>query len=156
MFLQAKFAVVVTVLAISILLSAQTSSSTQSAAGKPQRATKLTKIPASYTPPSSGKAMYTAYCTSCHGEAGRGDGPAVSALKVQPTNLTLLAAKNHGIFPDSTVAAVLRGDNAAPAHGSKEMPVWGPVFLHMSKQDTGQMQMRVHNLTLYLGSIQQK
>jgi len=156
MFLKAKFAVVVTVLAVSISLSAQTSSSTQPAAAKRQPATKITKIPASYTPPSSGRAMYTAYCASCHGEAGRGDGPAVSALKVEPTNLTLLAAKNRGVFPDSTVAAVIRGDKPAPAHGSKEMPVWGPIFLHMSQHDPGQMQMRVHNLTLYLESIQRK
>jgi mono/diheme cytochrome c family protein len=99
--------------------------------------------------------MYTAYCASCHGANGKGDGPAAPALKVPPTNLTLIAAKNGGTFPDAHIAQVIRGDSATAAHGNKDMPVWGPVFLQMG-HNTAQVQQRISNLTKYLESIQQK
>jgi hypothetical protein len=102
--------------------------------------------------------MYMAYCASCHGQDGEGNGPAAAALKTHPTNLTILAAKNGGKFPEVHVVAVIKGDNLTPAHGNKAMPVWGPVFLSMSTSphDTAQEQMRLSNLTKYLESIQAK
>jgi hypothetical protein len=42
------------------------------------------------------------------------------------------------------------------AHGNKDMPVWGPVFLQMGTHDAAQVQLRIRNLTKYLESIQQK
>lgn len=149
--------VITLLLACSVLLAAQTNSGSQGPASEPQTSTKKIKqVPASYTNPSSGKEMYVAYCASCHGEAGRGDGPAATALKTQPTNLTLLAAKNHGSFPSLHVVEIIRGDKRETAHGSKQMPIWGPVFLHMGHQNQGQEELRIHNLTMYLESIQQQ
>jgi mono/diheme cytochrome c family protein len=87
---------------------------------------RLNKRPVRYTPPSSGKAMYLAYCASCHGKDGKGDGPAASAMKISPTDLTELTAKNGGIFPENHIAQTIRGDSNTPSHGSKDMPVWGP------------------------------
>jgi mono/diheme cytochrome c family protein len=102
--------------------------------------------------------MYMAYCASCHGQDGKGNGPAAAALKTPPTDLTLLAAKNGGKFPDAHVAEIIKGDKLTVAHGSKAMPVWGPVFLSMSMSphDTAQEQMRLSNLTKYVESIQAK
>lgn len=100
--------------------------------------------------------MYMAYCASCHGPDGRGNGPAAAALKTQPTDLTLLTVKNGGKFPELHVAEVIKGDKLTPAHGNKAMPVWGPVFLSMSPHDTAQEQMRLSNLTKYIESIQAK
>ncbi len=34
-----------------------------------------------------GRELYQTYCTSCHGQDGRGDGPAAAGLPVRPTNL---------------------------------------------------------------------
>lgn len=34
-----------------------------------------------------GKAVYDQYCASCHGSAGKGDGPAAAALNPKPRNL---------------------------------------------------------------------
>ena len=134
----------------------QNSAGSQPASASPQ-ASKPTvrKVAPGYTDPSSGKEMYTAYCASCHGTDGKCNGPAAPALKTPPANLTQLAAKNGGTFPDAHVAQVVKGDSMTAAHGNKEMPVWGPMFLEMG-HDTAQVQLRISNLTKYLASIQQK
>ena len=121
-------------------------------AGKPE----IKHVPAAYTDPTSGKDMYTAYCASCHGADGKGDGPAAAALKMPATNLTMLAVKSGGTFPAAHIAAVIQGDGTTAAHGSKDMPVWGPIFHTMSGHSQAQVQLRIRNLTNYLESIQVK
>jgi len=130
---------------------------TAPAAAAPQ-ATKpeIKHVPAAYTDPSSGKEMYNQYCASCHGADGKGDGPAAPALKISATNLTTLSVKNGGTFPAAHVAAVIQGDAMTPAHGSKDMPVWGPIFHSMGGHSQAQVQLRIRNLTNYLESIQIK
>src|SRR5579864_8420958 len=118
--------------------------------------TKVKKVPAPYTSPASGKEMYMAYCASCHGTHAKGDGPAAGALKTPPADLTTLAQKNNGKFPSSHVAAVLSGEEEVTAHGSKDMPVWGPVLLRISHGHTTEVQQRVTNLTRYIESLQTK
>src|SRR5271157_556797 len=124
-------------LAVSVALVAQTGSNAQTA---PAQATKPTvrRVPASYTNPASGKEMYLAYCASCHGPDGKGNGPAAPALKTPPTDLTKLAAGNGGTFPANHVAEIIKGDRLTAAHGNKEMPVWGPVFQYLGQHDPGQ------------------
>ena len=80
------------------------------------------------TTATSGKQMYVNYCASCHGVNGKGDGPAAAALKMPPTDLTVLSRNNHGEFPETHIVAVLQYGTEFPSHGSVEMPVWGPIF----------------------------
>ncbi len=136
-------------LAFTASLTTQTSAAQQS---KPQ----ITHVPAVYTDPSSGSAMFHAYCASCHGNDGKGDGPAAPALKNLPADLTHLAAKNSARFPELQVAQAIRGDWMTTAHGNKEMPVWGPVFLYLAHHDPAIAQLRVRNLTKYVESMQKK
>jgi mono/diheme cytochrome c family protein len=117
---------------------------------------QIKHVPAPYSNPTSGNEMYKSYCASCHGEEGRGDGPAAPALKTPPTDLTILAAKNGGTFPEASVAAVIQGDALTPSHGDKDMPVWGPVFLSLGQHQNAQVQLRIRNLVKYLESIQKK
>ncbi|MGD0790677.1 MAG: cytochrome c [Terriglobales bacterium] len=113
-------------------------------------------VPVKSTSPVSGKDMYTAYCAVCHGTDGKGGGPAASALKVPPTDLTLLSKNNGGKYPALKVSASIRSESATPAHGSKEMPVWGALFWSMSGGHQGEVQQRVTNLTHYIESLQAK
>jgi mono/diheme cytochrome c family protein len=119
--------------------------------------TEIQKVPAGNVNPTSGKEMYTAYCASCHGPQGKGNGPAAAALKMPPADLTLLAKNNGGKFPDAKVQQAIKGDPDMPsAHGSKEMPVWGPTFWMLGEKSQAQEQLRIHNLASYVASLQQK
>ena len=113
-------------------------------------------VPAPRTSATSGKQMYLAYCATCHGKEGKGDGPVASALKVPPSDLTTLSRRNNGKFPSLEVASTLSGRTGTPAHGSKEMPVWGPVFMNMEHQHESGVRLRIANLTDYIQSLQQK
>ncbi len=145
------------VLVFWVTLAAQTTSNSQSSAASPPASKpEIKKVAPPYTDPSSGKQMYVAYCASCHGVDGKGNGPAAPALKTPPTDLTQIAAKNGGNFPDTHIMQVIKGDSMTAAHGNKEMPVWGPVFLQMGGHDAAQVQLRIRNLTKYLASIQAK
>lgn len=118
--------------------------------------TKIKKVPAHYTSPASGQEMYSAYCASCHGLDGKGNGPAAPALKAPATDLTKLAAANGGQFPELKVYGVIKGDAAIAAHGSKDMPVWGPIFRAVSSGREAETHMRLVNLTGHIKSIQAK
>jgi|SRR5271165_4755066 len=108
------------------------------------------------TSPASGAEMFMSYCASCHGKDAKGDGPAASALKVAPANLTILAKSNGGKYPSNKVTAILSGQADLAAHGNKEMPVWGAVFWRMSGGHEAEVQQRVANLNRYLESLQVK
>ncbi|MFZ0309244.1 MAG: c-type cytochrome [Candidatus Sulfotelmatobacter sp.] len=118
--------------------------------------TVIQHVPITTTSPVSGKEMYTAYCAVCHGADGKGAGPAAAALKTPPTDLTMLSKNNGGKYPALKVTSSIRGQSDLPAHGSKEMPVWGALFWDMSHGHEGQVQQRVANLTHYIESLQAK
>jgi mono/diheme cytochrome c family protein len=106
-------------------------------------------------PSMSGRDIFNYYCVSCHGRSGRGDGPVASALKTRPADLRRLAADNDGSFPVARVRAVLTtGPAPTPAHGSSDMPVWGPIFQALETDERARA--RIENLTAYLISIQSR
>jgi mono/diheme cytochrome c family protein len=105
------------------------------------------------TDPSSGKEMFFLYCASCHGLDGQGEGSASGAFKRPPPDLTLLSKRNSGKYPTARVEAAIQGDASIPAHGSREMPMWGQVFRGM-QNDQVIVKLRVHNLAEYVKGIQ--
>ncbi|HEV2716946.1 MAG TPA: cytochrome c [Terriglobales bacterium] len=125
-----------------------------SALGALAQKTEIKHVPMKQTSPASGQEMYTNYCASCHGKDGKGDGPAAAALKMPPADLTTLSKRNGGKFPNDHVAATLHGEAELPAHGSKEMPVWGPLFSQMSHGHPPEVQQRIANLISYIETLQ--
>jgi mono/diheme cytochrome c family protein len=116
---------------------------------------KVQQAAAPATSAASGEEMFKSYCASCHGPRGKGDGPAASAFKTAPSDLTMLAKKNSGKFPDDKVKTVLR-NGVSPAHGSADMPVWGPVFSAVSQNTPQIVTLRISNLTDFIQSMQAK
>jgi mono/diheme cytochrome c family protein len=117
---------------------------------------EIKRAPVRPTSPASGKEMFASYCAVCHGRDGKGGGPAATALKVPPADLTVLSQKNGGKFPSAHVASVLGGEADLSAHGNKEMPVWGPVFRSMSQGNAEEVHLRIANLTKFIESLQAK
>jgi len=72
-----------------------------------------------------GREVFLRRCASCHGDGGRGDGPAAGALRTAPADLTRIAARRGGSFPKGEIARFVDGRFAVEAHGTREMPVWG-------------------------------
>ena len=106
--------------------------------------------------PMSGKQLYASYCGLCHGADAKGGGPFSPQLKVWPPDLTQLAKKNGGTFPSLHIAEIIGGEFDKPSHGSREMPVWGPVFRSMAHGRKDSAQRRIDSLVKYLESLQQK
>jgi mono/diheme cytochrome c family protein len=117
---------------------------------------KIKKVTAAYTPPASGVEMFKTYCASCHGVDGTGTGPAASALKKAPANLTLLAQNHKGKFPKLEVIQFIKGDAAPAAHGSRDMPMWGEVFKSFGPAQDQIVELRVKNLAEYIEGMQKK
>jgi mono/diheme cytochrome c family protein len=102
-----------------------------------------------------GADLYHAYCASCHGVDGKGNGPVAPALNTRPSDLTTIAQRNGGVFPTDRIRKVIEGEELISAHGSSEMPVWGPIF-HRVEWDQDLGSVRLQNVTKYLETIQQK
>ena len=100
-----------------------------------------------------GPDLFRAHCAPCHGEDAKGSGPMAPALKVTVPDLTVLARNHGGQFPANRVRKMIAGDEISEAHGSREMPIWGPVF-HQIEWDQDLGNVRLENLVKYLQSIQ--
>ena len=103
----------------------------------------------------SGSATFKEYCTSCHGAQGKGNGPAASALKTAPADLSEISKRAGGKFPFSKVKAQIAGDDVIAAHGSRDMPTWGPLF-KASDASSSVAELRLTNLVKYLEEMQAK
>lgn len=97
---------------------------------------------------------YVFYCAPCHGRSGKGDGPVAPSLRVRPADLSTLAERNGGTFPRERVAAYITGlGRPITAHGTSEMPVWGPAFRALDASDT-RAAVRVSAIVDHLQSLQ--
>jgi len=105
----------------------------------------------------SGKQLYTSHCSMCHGADAKGGGPFATQLKVWPPDLTQLAKKNNGTYPAMRVTETIDGEyGKGAAHGSREMPIWGPIFRSMAHGRKDSAQTRIDKLVKYLESLQEK
>ena len=75
-----------------------------------------------------GRSEFQSSCASCHGTDAKGKGPVSDQLKIPPPDLTMLAKNNNGVFPTNAVYETIYGLKTIPAHGTREMPIWGERF----------------------------
>ena len=107
------------------------------------------------TLPLKGADLFHEYCAACHGMDGRGHGPAAAALKPRAPDLTTVARRNRGVFPREQIRDRIVGQDRPAIHGTREMPLWGPIFSQI-ENDTDYGRVRLENVLLYLKSIQEK
>ena len=120
------------------------------ASGEERQQTAAAPVMADDIP--SGSDLYTSHCAICHGLDGRGQGALAQALKLVPADLTQIAAKHEGTFPDAKVSDVIRNGGAVLGHGSTAMLPWGLYFSERRKPAVGKA--RIKALVAYLKSLQ--
>jgi len=115
----------------------------------------IKRVNAQPTATLNGADLFKEYCAVCHGNDAKGAGPAADALKKRPADLTQLARKNGGNFPELHVMNFIKGQDVVASHGSRDMPIWGSIFSQMSSnQDL--VQVRVYALLKYIEEMQAK
>jgi mono/diheme cytochrome c family protein len=105
----------------------------------------------------TGASLYQTSCAGCHGPDARGNGPITPVIGVEPPDLTLIAARRDGTFPQLDVFRIIDGQAELSAHGPRHMPVWGYEFFGEDLDDEGahgQSERKVDALVNYLRSIQ--
>lgn len=110
-----------------------------------------------------GKREFEAHCASCHGVDGKGSGVLTGFLTKSPPDLTLLARKNGGVLPVARLYEVIDGAEV-PAHGSREMPVWGreyriqdaEYFMESPYNAEARVRARILTLLEYIHRMQAK
>jgi mono/diheme cytochrome c family protein len=105
----------------------------------------------------SGKQVFKDYCAACHGMDGKGNGPAVQFLKAPPPDLTTMAKRYNEKSVGLKLEAILSFGTESKAHGTLDMPTWGPMFRTLNPDKNNQVaKLRMYNLAEYVKSIQQK
>jgi mono/diheme cytochrome c family protein len=101
-----------------------------------------------------GAIVYGRYCISCHGKGARGDGPLAADLRVAVPDMTTLAARNAGRFPEERVRRIIESGEVLRGHGTPDMPAWGDAFKRTEGTEAATPQQAIRNLTQYLASLQ--
>ncbi|MBL8197397.1 MAG: c-type cytochrome [Chromatiales bacterium] len=107
----------------------------------------------------TGPQLYQRFCASCHGPQAYGDGPVAPTLKVMVPDLTRIARRQQGgEFPEERIREIVDGRAVLPAHGLRDMPVWGYELEAQAPADQpgrAAAQGLIDRLVAYLRSIQQ-
>jgi len=105
----------------------------------------------------AGAANFDQYCVVCHGKDAKGTGPLAATLKKKPADLTELAKRNGGTFPEQMVYQVIDGSKPVKGHGGGDMPEWGAAFGRSADSSNADaVKMRIASLVEYLSSRQVK
>ena len=145
---------ILAIVSFALICSAQNSGSPTAPRSSSSSQVKIRWVNLRNVPANSGEKMYAEYCSSCHGVAAKGDGPAVPALKVKPADLTTIQNRNKGEFPRGRLRMILMDASNLPSGESAEMPSWCPGFRQLDKYDPPLTALRVRNLLTYLETLQ--
>ena len=101
-----------------------------------------------------GKMAYMTSCADCHGIDGKGDGPKAAGLNTKPSDLTVEAKNNKGVFPVQSIYEIIDGRKQIPASGPRQMPIWGKAFLSFGPDSQRIPENRIMGIIDYLKRIQ--
>ena len=73
----------------------------------------------------TGAELYKRFCSACHGATAEGDGPVAASFKSMVPDLTRIAKRQGGKFPDERIHRIIDGRQVPAPHGSRDMPIWG-------------------------------
>jgi len=73
----------------------------------------------------SGAELFQRFCASCHGKTAEGEGVVEPVLQIRVPDLTEIAKRHGGQFPDNKIYQIIDGRFPITAHGTRDMPVWG-------------------------------
>jgi len=106
--------------------------------------------------PPTAEQTFLTHCAACHGALGEGDGPVAARIRGPVPNLRTLSRRNGGVFPAAEIASYIDGRNMPPAHGERQMPVWGSVFDTTATlvTDADTAESRIAAIVEYLRALQ--
>ena len=105
----------------------------------------------------TGAELYKRFCSACHGATAEGDGPVAASFKIMVPDLTRIAKRQGGKFPDERIHRIIDGRQVPAPHGTREMPIWGWEFATVTKEGTPDLatsDLLVAKLVDYLRSVQ--
>jgi mono/diheme cytochrome c family protein len=105
----------------------------------------------------AGKELFRTHCATCHGPAGKGDGPSAANLHVVPPDLSRLGQRSRDGFSFDKIRRIIDGRDPVKGHGGPEMPVWGDALktpeAGYSEREAAK---KITSLANYLASIQER
>lgn len=104
----------------------------------------------------AGHNLYSQHCEVCHGLRAEGTGPLAEELRIPPADLTTIAQRRGGVFPEVEIREIIDGRRRLRGHGPANMPLWGDVFAQdrAGAQHEDEVRDRIQSLVEYLKSIQ--
>jgi mono/diheme cytochrome c family protein len=113
----------------------------------------LASVAAAAAEPDGAKLFLDA-CAACHGAMGEGDGPVAGSMAIAVPNLRTLAMRNGGVLPEDAVAAYIDGREPRAAHGHRQMPVWGDIFIVAERGEEDVVAARIKILVWFIAELQ--
>lgn len=124
------------------------------AGSEPEEAVAEAPVHKAADPLERGEELYLSYCKICHGESGKA-GPMADLLKVTPPDLTKIAARRNGDYPEDLIFEVVKGSKKLKGHGG-EMPVWGETFRESENLETEEeVDAEIRKVVAYLKTLQE-
>jgi mono/diheme cytochrome c family protein len=113
----------------------------------------LASVAAAAAEPDGAK-LFLNHCAACHGAMGEGDGPVATSMAIGVPSLRTLAMRNGGVFPEDAVAAYIDGREPRAAHGHRQMPIWGDVFVVTERGEEDVVAARIKILVWFIAELQ--
>lgn len=101
-----------------------------------------------------GEELYLSYCKICHGADGAA-GPMADLLKVTPPDLTKIAARRNGEYPEALIFDIIKGNKELKGHGAA-MPDWGETLRESENLESEEaVDAEIRKVVAYLKTLQE-